>query len=239
MKPIIGLNMDVREGPPEAAVVYADYYQSVQRAGGIPVLLPPGSDEDIDVLLKQLNGLVLIGGPDYRPSHYGQEKHEATDLCHPARDDFDTRLMKRVLARHDMPVFGICLGAQLLNICLGGSLIQHIWAEHEDAREHRSQEGWKNGFTRHSVKVQPETELARIYKSTEFDVVSSHHQAIKALGEGLKAVAWAEDGIIEAIESTARPATIGVQWHPERDFEGNNKLFSWFVEQCASPVRPR
>ncbi|HEY9772891.1 MAG TPA: gamma-glutamyl-gamma-aminobutyrate hydrolase family protein [Planktothrix sp.] len=233
MKPIIGLNCDVLAGPPEQAVIQANYYRAVQSAGGIPILLPPTPDSDLEVLLRDIAGLILIGGPDYCPSNYGEDPHETLDPCHPERDNFDLRLIKKALERSNVPILGICAGAQLLNISLGGTLIQHIWAENDKASEHRSKNGWNEGFTKHSVKLEPHTELASIYKRTDITVVSSHHQAIRKLGDGLTAVAWADDGIIEAVESKTRPFTIGVQWHPERDYDGNIALFSEFVKRCG------
>jgi putative glutamine amidotransferase len=154
-------------------------------------------------------------------------------VCHPDRDEFDLRLIKKALGWSNMPVLGICAGAQLLNIVLGGTLIQDIISEQSNAQDHRSKNGWNEGFTRHSVKLQPHTELFNIYKQANISVVSSHHQAIRQLGQGLSAVAWADDGIVEAVESKMRPFTIGVQWHPERDYDGNIELFSEFVKRCS------
>ena len=232
MKPIIGINLDVREAPPEQAQVQANYYKSIQNAGGIPILIPPMPDEDLAVLLKSVSGLLFIGGDDYCPSNYGEEPHERVERCHPNRDDFDNRLMTMALANATLPILGVCAGAQLLNIRLGGTLIQDIASEVEKAAVHTSKNPWVNGFNRHSVKLEPETDLAKIYNATTIQVVSSHHQAMRRLGTGLSAVAWADDGIIEAIESKTRPFMIGVQWHPERDYEGNVPLFSEFVRHC-------
>jgi putative glutamine amidotransferase len=233
MKPIIAINLDVAKGPPEQAEIQANYYRAILKAGGIPLLIPPMPAPDVKEALALVSGVMLIGGRDYCPSHYGEQAHETVSTCHPTRDQFDCLLMKEALAISTLPILGICAGAQLLNFILGGSLIQDIGSEISDASEHRSKNGWAEGFTRHSVKIEPHTDLANIYKSTNVEVVSSHHQAIRRLGSGLVAVAWAEDGIIEAVESKTRPDTIGVQWHPERDFEGNIPLFTEFVRRCA------
>lgn len=237
MKPIIGVNLDVKAGPPEQAAIQSNYYKAIQDAGGIPVLLPPMPDSDLEVLLRSISGLMLIGGDDYCPSHYGEQTHAKVELCHPNRDEFDIRLIKKALASSSMPLLGICAGAQLLNISLGGSLIQDIRSELKEAQEHTSKNARENGFNKHPVKLEPHTELANIYKATELTVVSSHHQAIRKLGDGLTAVAWAEDGIIEAVESKTRPFTIGVQWHPERDYATNTELFAEFVRRCAQVSR--
>lgn len=238
MKPIIGINLDVKEGPPEHAQIQANYYRAIQSSGGIPVLIPPMPERDLEELLGTLAGILFIGGDDYCPSHYGEKAHEAVERCHPERDEFDCRLMKKTLSKTTLPILGVCAGAQLLNISMGGSLIQDIKSEVANAHDHTSKDPWVTGFNRHSVRLEPNSELAKIYSSTTVEVVSSHHQAMRRLGDGLQAVAWAEDGIIEAIESKTRPLTIGVQWHPERDYNGNIPLFNEFVRWCAaSPVR--
>lgn len=239
MKPLIGINLDVKDGPPEHALVQANYYRAIQQAGGVSILIPPMSDADLDELMPRLSGVLFIGGDDYCPSNYGEEPHEKVERCHPNRDEFDVRLMRKALSTVT-PILGICAGAQLLNIALGGSLIQDIPSLVKNAHEHTSKDPWTNGFNKHSVRLEPHTELANVYKSTDLQVVSSHHQAMQRLGNGLVAVAWAEDGIVEAIESKVRPFTIGVQWHPERDYTGNIPLFVEFVRRCAqgTPAEP-
>lgn len=234
MKPLIGINLDVEHGPPTQASIQETYYAAIQKAGGIPVLLPPMPDEDLEIVLKQLAGLMLIGGRDYCPSYYNQEKHATTELAHPDRLQFDMLLIEKAIQNTKMPILGICAGHQLLNIGLNGSLIQDICSAHPESQVvHTSKNGWNEGFTRHRVKVEPGSILSTIYKDKEFEVPTSHHQAIKDLGKGLKVVAYAEDGIIEAVEMEGRPFTIGVQWHPERDFDGNRNLFQEFVKQSA------
>jgi len=234
MKPLIGINLDVEAGPPVAASVQSTYYEAIQKAGGIPVLLPPMSEEDLDIVLKKLSGLMLIGGRDYCPSFYNEDRHEKTELAHPERLRFDLQLIDKAIRNSQMPILGICAGHQLLNIGLKGSLFQDIETTHPHSNVvHTSKNGWSDGFTRHRVKVEPGTILAGLYNTSEFEVPTSHHQAIKELGEGLLVSAVAEDGIVEAVEMKERPFTVGVQWHPERDFEGNKKLFVEFVKRSA------
>jgi putative glutamine amidotransferase len=233
MKPLIGLNLDVKDGPPEQAQIQANYYRAVEKAGGIAVLVPPMPEKDLEHVLSLLHGVLFIGGDDYCPSNYGEQAHEAVERCHPTRDEFDRIFMTKALEREGMPILGVCAGAQLLNIALGGSLIQDIASEVKNAADHTSKNPWENGFNKHLVKVEEGTEVAKIYKSTKVEVVSSHHQAMRRLGADLVAVAWADDGIVEAIESKTRPFTIGVQWHPERDYNGNVPLFQEFAKRCA------
>ena len=235
MKAIIGINVDIEGDNPKKATIQANYYESITRAGGIPVLIPPLSDDDLGELLKRLDGILLIGGYDYCPSTYGEEKHESVELAHNDRLDFDFRLLNRSLEEKNLAVLGICAGCQILNIGLGGSLHQDIpSAFPESPVQHSSPNGWQDGFHNHIVKLSPGTKLASIYGKQEFDVPTSHHQAVKNLGKGLIPTAEAEDGIVEALELPGRPFVIGVQWHPERDYPGNEQLFKAFVQAAAA-----
>ncbi len=235
MKPIIGINLDIEQGPPPVASVQLNYYEAVQRAGGIPIMLPPMPDSDLDALLSQIHGLLLIGGLDYSPDLYGESTHASCELLDPARQEFDLRLAQRAIDKTKLPVLGICGGCQLLNISLGGTLIQDIRTEHPHSTvPHTKPNGWREGFARHTVLIDRESLLGKIYGAELVDVTTSHHQAIKALGSGLRVTARAEDGVIEAVEMENRHFTVGVQWHPERDFEGNERLFKEFVQQALN-----
>jgi len=234
MKPLIGINLDIEKGPPPVASVQVTYLEAVQKAGGIPVLLPPMPDFDLDHLLNQLHGLLLIGGLDYSPLLYGEDACDRVECLDPTRQEFDLRLVRRTLDRSVIPVLGICGGCQLLNISLGGSLIQDIKLELPDsAVGHSKPDGWKEGFAKHAVMINQDSTLARIYQADRLAVPTSHHQAVRVLGSGLKAAAHAEDGIIEAVELPERGFTIGVQWHPERDYDGNRLLFEEFIKRSA------
>jgi len=235
MKPIIGVNVDVEGDKPRLASIQCNYFESIQRAGGIPILLAPMPDHDLDQLLRKLDGILLIGGLDYGPSKYGEEAHELVELVDPAREDFDFRLVDRTINTTDIPILGICAGAQLLNIALGGSLIQDIKSEipHTEV-VHSSPHGWLKGFNKHNVILQPESHIAKIYKTDCLHVPTSHHQAVKKVGSGLTVAAHADDGVVEAVEFKGRPFTIGVQWHPERDYERNADLFRHFVQSAEN-----
>lgn len=237
MKPIIGINLDIKDGPPPEASVQTTYYSAIQKAGGIPLLIPPLPDDDISQVLKLVSGLLFIGGNDYCPSNYGENQHDTVSLCHRDREGFDLRLIKEALRTSSLPILGICAGAQLLNIALGGTLVQDIQSEFPDSEViHTNSNGWSENPHKHAVRLQAHTELANIYKRTDLDVPTSHHQSIKVLGSGLTAVAWATDGVVEAVESKTRPFTIGVQWHPERDYETHRDLFEEFVLRCKSEL---
>lgn len=239
MKPLIGINMDVEAGPPAKASIQNLYIQAVQKAGGIALAIPPMPDEDLKELVAKLNGLVLIGGRDYSPTRYGEEACPKVQQIDSSREDFDFRLINMTLQDTHMPVLGICAGCQLLNIALGGSLMQDIPSDLPDSSVHHSLPPGKTladfpeGFMRHSVNIFPDSQLASMYPK-QLTVPTSHHQGIKDLGKGLKATANADDEIIEAVELVSRPFTIGVQWHPERDYAGNKKLFEEFIKACKT-----
>lgn len=234
MKPLIGVNLDVTEGPPREVRLQAYYFEAVTRAGGIPVLLPPMSDEDLEEVWQTLNGVMLIGGLDYSPLRYASYQSATVEVAHPLREDFDFRLALRTQTSK-MPVLGICAGLQLLNVSMGGSLIQDIKEElgHTDVN-HASKNGWIDGFTRHDVIITENSRLHKIYGAERISVPTSHHQAIKSVAESLTVTAHADDGVIEAFECNEKPFFIGVQWHPERDFDGNKPLFEAFVRSAAT-----
>jgi putative glutamine amidotransferase len=235
MKPLIGINLDIKDGTPEKAVVFKTYYNSVTEAGGIPLLIPPMSDEDLDQLFTKINGLLLIGGLDYCPSLYDEDPHPTVELIHPVRQDFDLRLVQKALSLPDFAILGICGGCQILNIALDGSLVQDISTEkpHSTVLHTKSADCSIDGMIKHDVVLEPSSALRKLYKSDRIAVPTSHHQAVRNLGTGLKVAAYADDGIIEAVEHQSRPFTIGVQYHPERDFEPNRMLFETFVKHAA------
>lgn len=243
MKPVIGINVDVTAGPPEEARVQALYFEAVQKAGGIPLLIPPMADDDLQIALSRLDGLMFIGGYDYCPSLYGQPLDDATkaklnvELAHEKRIEFDFKLIRKGLEKQAMPILGICAGAQLLNIELGGTLLTDIGHELPDSEvAHASKNGWQDGFRRHEVVLEPKSAIAEIYKKSRIDVPTSHHQAVDKPGRGLSIAARADDGVVEAVELEGRKFVIGVQWHPERDYDGNRSLFEAFINHCAVPV---
>jgi putative glutamine amidotransferase len=234
MKPLIGINVDIEPGPPAQAQLLADYIDAIVKAGGIPVLLPPVPDQDIPQVLSHLSGLMMTGGPDYCPSNYGEEAHESVHLMPAERDKFDRKLLTEVLKNTEIPILGVCAGCQLLSIVLGGSLIQDIKSElpQSSIKHSNNKEPYRNGQNFHEVRIEPGSRLFQLYGAPRVNVPTSHHQAIRKLGEGLKATAFCDDGIIEGVELPSRSFTVGVQWHPERDFDTSKALFEDFVRHA-------
>lgn len=233
MKPVIGINTDLRDGPPRLAACATFYIEAVLKAGAIPLMVPPMNDADLEEALRHLNGFLLIGGRDYDPALYGEKPHETIDPLDKERNDFDYKLVQKIVRETHLPLLGICGGSQILNIGLGGSLVQDIPSAVGQTIQHSSPDGYKGKWNRHLVKIIPDTRLAQVYANREVNVPTSHHQAVKQLGRGLTIAAKAEDGVVEAVELEGRPFVIGVQWHPERDFDGNKQLFIEFVKQAT------
>lgn len=183
-----------------------NYAQAVAENGGIPVVLPTIDDEQImQRYVKELNGLVLVGGDDIPPSVYGEQPHETVEILPPQRYEFERKLIAKWLASKK-PLLGVCLGMQFTNVVSGGSLIQDIPSEVGTQVNHRKY---------HKVQIEPDSSLANILGATEARVFSSHHQAVRKVGKGLKVIAHSEDGVNEALERTDGGFGLFVQWHPE------------------------
>jgi gamma-glutamyl-gamma-aminobutyrate hydrolase PuuD len=222
-KPLIGITTYVEPASwghwqVEAALVPYDYVRAVERAGGRAVLVPP--DEDgIDEMLDALDGLIFSGGNDMDPEEYGAEAHPATTGTNPERDRGELALLEAALAR-DLPVLAICRGFEVLNVARGGDLVQHLpeIVGHEDHRETVGE------FSEHTVRVDPSSRIGEIAGA----VKSHHHQGIGRIGNGLRDVAWAADGTVEAIEDPEKPFVVGVLWHPEAGED--QRLFERLVD---------
>jgi len=208
----------------EAALVPADYVRAVSSAGGVPVLIPPGSSppETLDLV----DALVFSGGSDLDPSLYAAEAHPETNGVVRERDEFELELMRAALER-DMPMLAICRGSQVLNVALGGDLEQHV-PDRVGTELHREVPGV---FSEHDVSVVGGTRLASVL-GDRHDVKSHHHQGFGALGAGLREAARAPDGTLEALEDPSRRFTVGVLWHPEAGED--RALFEALVEEAAA-----
>lgn len=207
-----------------AALVPLYYVESVERAGGRALVVPP-STAAVDETLDVLDGLVFSGGIDIDPAQYGADRHPATDPAQAHRDEGELALLARALER-DLPVLAICRGFQLLNVLRGGDLIQHLPEEvgHEGHRE------TPGVFSEHPVEVKDGTRLASIIGARHDGVKSSHHQGVGRVGEGLVETAWSEDGALEGLEDPSRRFAVGVLWHPE--MEDDKRLFEALVAEA-------
>jgi putative glutamine amidotransferase len=200
-----------------AALLPFEYLQEIQRAGGLALMIPPDQHliDDPNELLDRIDGLVLAGGVDIDPGSYGAEPHAETHGTVPERDRVEIALTRRAVER-DIPVLGICRGMQLLNVALGGTLDQHV-PDGVGHDEHRRNLGTFEG-NGHAVRLDPGSLAARAAGEEQHDTLSHHHQAIKAVGDGLAVTGYSTlDELPEAIEAPAHRFVLGVQWHPEAD----------------------
>ena len=213
-QPLIGLSAYCEEAQwaywrKPAVLLPANYAEQVAAAGGIPVLLPPLPG--VAGAVGRLDGLLLTGGGDIDPGRYGAQPHPRTGRVSVPRDTAELEMVAAAMAA-GLPVLGVCRGMQLLNVARGGTLRQHLPGD----AGHTPAPG---AFGSHPVRVAPGTRLAGILGADGdgADVPTAHHQAVDRLGEGLVATAWAEDGVIEAVEASAAgdPFLVAVQWHPE------------------------
>jgi putative glutamine amidotransferase len=207
--PLIGITTYARDEQGRFALPAA-YVDAVRRAGGIPVLLPPGEAQAAE-LLPRLDGLILAGGGDVDPALYGGTSHPTVYHVDPERDRCEVALVRETVDR-GVPTLGICRGAQVINVALGGTLIEHLPDEVGEQVAHRAP---PRQPTRHAVAVATGSRLAAVLKQDRVEVASWHHQAIRRVAAPLRAVATAPDGTIEAAEMTEHPWLLAVQWHPE------------------------
>lgn len=228
-KPLIGITsvykIDERNNSVSTSVNFA-YVQSVVDNGGIPLVLPTISDEEImRQYVGQLDGLVLIGGADVPPSAYNEQPHETVKVLPKQRYDFERKLISLWLSS-GKPLLGVCLGMQFTNVVSGGSLIQDIPSQVGTKVNHREY---------HQVKIDPASSLAKILGATEASIYSNHHQAVKDVGKNLKVIAHSDDGVIEAMERVNGGFGLFVQWHPEQmdNTEHRNAIYGALIKACA------
>jgi putative glutamine amidotransferase len=221
----------------EGVYVHHDYHKSVAANGGLPIILPYIDSKIAIELVKMCDGIILSGGEDVDPSFYGQDPHLHLGPTIPERDLVEIAIAKYAI-EHDIPLFAICRGVQVLNVALGGTLIQDIPSQSELPIQHS--QIVERARDTHWVDIEKNSKLYKILGSDRVRVNSLHHQSINLLGTDLRVVAFASDGTIEAVEY-ARPSrfTLGVQWHPESMAATDlmmNRLFGEFLKSSQNPI---
>ena len=240
MKPLVGVTTsEVRraerthplpegEPPQHEMALGMPYVRALARAGAVPVVLPPLPADAVPSLLAPLSAVCLSGGPDLDPIAYGApERHAELGPTEPGLDVFELELA-RAADVSGLPILGICRGAQALNVARGGTLHQHLPG-------HRQTE--PATATTHTVHVEPGSRLADVAGAGRLRVNSFHHQAVDVLGRGLRPVAHAADGIVEAIEAAGPRLVLGVQWHAE-GLTGQARHRALFTELVAAAAAP-
>jgi putative glutamine amidotransferase len=213
------------------------YLEAIIWAGGLPLMIPTFGDREILLeYIKQIDGVLLPGSPtDIDPARYGAERHPRLGRAYPERDTTDFVLLEQA-ENLDLPLLGICFGVQSLNVYRGGPLIQDIPSIIGGTETHDNDDD--NGKpARHMVRIAEESLIGRLAGREEIEVNSYHHQSVAAPGKNLRPVAFAPDGVIEAVEDTTGRFILGVQWHPERGWQNDEfskALFTTFVERAAA-----
>ena len=209
-RPLIGItsvyHIDEDSGSASTVTSFA-YVEAVADNGGVPVILPTITSEEILLrYVEELDGLVLVGGADIPPDAYGQQPHETVRIMPKQRYNFERQFIPAWLSS-GKPILGICLGMQFANVVSGGSLIQDIPSQVGTEVAHRRKY--------HDVRIEPDNLLAKLLGQKEAKVYSNHHQAVDKLGKRLKIIAKADDGVVEALERVDGGFGLFVQWHPE------------------------
>jgi putative glutamine amidotransferase len=232
-RPIIGITVDTSDKPNQYESPTA-YATSVEKAGGLPLLLPYRTDLSlIPQIVDLLDGVLFSGGNDLDPALYGETYHPKAEPIDPDRQRFELALMAEV-ERRRVPALGICLGSQLMNVYRGGSLAQFLPEIPRDTGiEHRKVDGV---MSRHAVHLDTGTVALQAIGKSDIDANSSHKQAVKRVGNGLRIIGTSPDGVIEGIEDPTLPLFLGVQWHPERlhDEADHLALFRLLVDKAAA-----
>lgn len=232
MKPLIGV-VSLYDEKKESFWMLPGYVQGLEQAGAAPLMLPLTENrEELSRFAGICDGFLFPGGHDVDPSLYGTEKSALCgDLC-PERDGME-RLFFPMALETGKPLLGICRGIQLFNVMLGGTLYQDLPTERPGPVEHHGQPPYDQVI--HTVAIEPDSPLFQAVETVQMGVNSYHHQGIKDLGKGLRAAAWSDDGLIEAVFLPEHPFALAVQWHPEfsyRTDENSRKILKKFVEAC-------
>jgi putative glutamine amidotransferase len=213
-------------------MIQQSYPNAILQAGGLPVLLPAGIPEsEWKELFKWLDGILFPCGPDIAIERFGGVPHPAVYGVDEARDAFELGLAN-LAAGKGKPFLGICRGCQVVNVALGGTLYTHIPDQHPNALKH---DGEEYDLLAHAVRIEAGSQIGKMLGESILNVNSLHHQGIKEVAPVLEAVAFAPDGLVEAVELPEHPFAIAVQWHPEwlTDQEPIRRLFKAFVDAAA------
>ncbi|MDI2587479.1 gamma-glutamyl-gamma-aminobutyrate hydrolase family protein [Psychrobacillus sp. NEAU-3TGS] len=213
-----------------------DYIVAIERAGGVPVILPITEDiETLTPLLQKIDGILFSGGSDIDPNYYGEYPKFGLGFIEPKRDAHEIKLAQKVLFEMNVPVLGICRGMQLLTVATGGTLYQDLQSQKPAGINHSVPKALRH-HAFHPVEIEKDSILYQIYETTELGVNSFHHQAVKDIGQGFKATMLAPDGIVEGMElQNGDRFVVAVQWHPEMmeaQVSTIRPLFNAFVEKC-------
>jgi putative glutamine amidotransferase len=237
-RPIIGIPAGRLEGKTGSATYQSRQVdvKAVLAAGGVPVLLPAGIPiSEVPMLVAKFDGFYFTGGGDLDPALYGAENHDRVYGVNPERDLFELALIREIV-KQDKPLLAVCRGMQTLNVACGGTLYVDIASQLPRAAKHDWWPTYRRNKLVHNVSVSRASYLGRILGELELRTNSLHHQSVNEVADELRIVAYASDGVVEAIEHLDKRFVIGVQWHPEwlQDQEPMRNLYEAFVAACKS-----
>ncbi|MFS0574684.1 gamma-glutamyl-gamma-aminobutyrate hydrolase family protein [Sporosarcina sp. 179-K 3D1 HS] len=232
MKPVIGLTSNMNaDGKHE---IDPEYMAAIVQAGGLPIIIPADIEADVGQMAELLDGLLLTGGKDINPMYYEEEPHPRLGEVSPVRDRTEIALVQQMVSQ-EKPVLGICRGIQLLNVACGGDLFQDIECQIDRPVLQHAQKAPRT-HPSHTVKIEKGSLLEGMVDCGRIQVNSFHHQAVKRVAATLRISAFANDGVVEAIEGRAEQFVLGVQWHPERLAAAGDapslQIFNSFIQAC-------
>lgn len=237
MTPLIGITASVYKSPAnglEYNIAYKACIEAIADAGGLPVIIPLDvNDEVLRGIYERLDGVLLPGGGDIRPSIYGQDAHPTTYNIIDSRDHVELQVAKWAYEA-DTPLFGICRGHQVMNVAFGGTLVQDIPTQIGAEINHDN--SVPRSAHAHTVRIDPNSHLAQILGGTQFSVNSLHHQSVEQIAPGARLTALAPDEVVEGLEMPDKTFVLSVQWHPEdlyRDDPAMQRLFRAFVDAAS------
>lgn len=243
MHPVIGIPCFTAERAVTQRPIYGNnqaYVRAVERAGGVPVLIPPLADvASMRAICDRIDGLLLTGGEDVSPELYGERPIPECGESDRQRDEMEIAFARWALDA-DMPLLGICRGMQVLNVARGGALYQDLGAQQPDTQQH-AQVRHPRSHLAHDIRILADSRLFTILDAAGHTVNSLHHQAVKRAGDGVRIVAWSPDDVAEAMELPAYSFALAVQYHPEElepTDEASRRLFAAFVRACAERASP-
>jgi putative glutamine amidotransferase len=236
-KPLIGLTTTFtpRRSHPPIDGTNRPYAEAVRRAGGVPILIPNDlTEDDQDLLLSRVDGILFTGGFDLDPACYGHPDHPMSVRIDHDRDRLEIHLV-RSMAQSGQPFLGICRGLQVINVALGGSLYEHL-PDQLPGNVHAENHDKPRNFLAHTVSVVPDSRLSHVLVDHQARVNSLHHQGVRQVAPGLQVTATAPDGLVEGFELPGLPFAVAVQWHPEelQDDERMRRLFAAFIQSCQA-----
>jgi putative glutamine amidotransferase len=215
------------------------YCEALEEAGAAPVVLPVSTNKELlDIYIEKCDGVMVIGGPDIDPVYFGEKNMPYNGDISPYRDVMELELVKKAVLKNK-PVLGICRGAQIINVAMGGTLYQDIHAQIKDRELMQHSQSAPTWYATHEVAVKKASFLGEVFKAEKASVNSFHHQSVKDVAPDFEVTAWSEDGIIEAIEYNKNSFALGVQWHPEHLWKQDNlhrELFKKFINICSAKM---